>query len=382
MTSRRILLYCQHLTGLGHYIRAKALAHGLADAGHDVTAVVGGPPVPEEPWSASIHRVMLPVLRREEGRLASPDGTRVEAVFDGRRAALSSLVVAPFDLCIVEHFPFGKWEMRDEIVELLRTLRRRSGRLRVVCSVRDATDRSRFDISLDGMHSMEAVVRAMLGEHFDEVWVHGDPGLFALESHLSWLSDVGIPVRYTGYVVPLGAGPQPVKPAPEVVVSGGGGRDGFPVLNAAFEAWHTVKGDAAFRGLRLVACCGPYMPEGEFGRLRERAPAGVVFERSSPRLNERIFRCILSIGRAGYNSCVAALAGNSRMILAPSADMSDQRLRADALAERAETGVVVIAPSPNAGELVGALRDRMAAKRPAHDLRLDGARVAAAYAAE
>lgn len=70
------------------------------------------------------------------------------------------------------------------------------------------------------------------------------------------------------------------------------------------------------------------------------------------------------------------------MILAPSDRMSDQGLRAIALAKRAGTGVVVTSPSPDADELARALRERVTAARPAHDVRLDGVETAIDYATE
>ena len=43
----RVMLYVQHLLGIGHLKRAMTLARALADGGLEVTVVSGGAEVPE-----------------------------------------------------------------------------------------------------------------------------------------------------------------------------------------------------------------------------------------------------------------------------------------------------------------------------------------------
>jgi predicted glycosyltransferase len=51
MKSCRVLLYVQHLLGIGHLVRASRIASALKDAGFDVAVVMGGMPVSGFPGS-------------------------------------------------------------------------------------------------------------------------------------------------------------------------------------------------------------------------------------------------------------------------------------------------------------------------------------------
>ena len=49
MNAPRVLFYVQHLLGIGHLARASRIAAALAADGFQVTAVLGGAPVPGFP---------------------------------------------------------------------------------------------------------------------------------------------------------------------------------------------------------------------------------------------------------------------------------------------------------------------------------------------
>src|SRR5438093_4402915 len=115
----RIFFYVQHLLGIGHLKRAAVLAQALREAGFHVTLVSGGAPVPGiavdvQLPPASAADITFKTLLDETGRPVD-DGwkrRRAAALLDAWRASRA-------DMLIVELFPFGRRQMRFELLPLL-----------------------------------------------------------------------------------------------------------------------------------------------------------------------------------------------------------------------------------------------------------------------
>jgi predicted glycosyltransferase len=334
----RALLYCQPLTGLGHYTRTLAIARELA-AAHEVHLASGARPFPGARDAPGVRFIDLPVLRREEGRV-------VGGSLDERRHLLVEAVarIRP-DVLLVEHFPFSKWELADEAFAMIDA----AGDARVVCSHRD--------IALGSDDRAPAI----LGERFDALLVHGDPSVTRLEEQLPWAGAIRVPVEYTGYV--CGRAPGTRAPERRILASAGGGAEAGDLLPACIEAWRGLGDGRAFVGF-----AGPFLPEEAFARLRSRADV----RRFTPDLAGEMAASDLSVSRAGYNTCADILLARARAVVVPSPSMSDQRLRARRLAE---LGVVeTLAPEDaTPGALADAMRRALARPRPRHSVALDGA---------
>ena len=89
----RVLLYVQHLLGIGHLRRAAAIARGLAAGGFEVAFVSGGEAVPSLDIGAA-RLVQLPAIRSGDSAFNSLVDDSGAPVSDGlwrkRRAALES----------------------------------------------------------------------------------------------------------------------------------------------------------------------------------------------------------------------------------------------------------------------------------------------------
>jgi predicted glycosyltransferase len=332
----RILLYCQPLTGLGHYTRTLSIAKELATA-HEVHLASGARPFPGSRDAPGVRFLDLPVLWREGGRVTgAPLGERSRLLAD----AVAS--IRP-DILMVEHFPFSKWELADEVLAAIDA----AGDATVVCSHRDIALKS------------DPRTCAMLGERFDALLVHGDPEVTRLEEQLPWAGEIPVPVHYTGYV--CGRAPGTRAPERRILVSAGGGVEAEALVGPCVEASRAL-------GRPLVAFAGPYLPEDAFARLGEQADV----RRFTPDLPGEMAASELSVSRAGYNTCADVLLAGARALLVPSPLMSDQRLRARRLAEMgiAET----LAPEEaTPAALADAMRRALARPRLSHGIALDGA---------
>jgi predicted glycosyltransferase len=352
----KLFFYVQHLLGVGHLKRAATLAHALRAAGFDVTLASGGMPV------EGIAVLQLPPAMSDAGfkQLLDEHGKPVDDAWKRRRreALLAAYAAAAPEVLLVELFPFGRRQMRFELLPLLETAK--AANPLIVCSVRDL---------IQPRPAREAEMLECFEHFFDRLLVHGDPRVAPFERSFGAAARLGTRLHYTGYVVPEQAA-QGDAGAGEVLVSAGGGAVGGHLLQTAMAARGLTK--LRDRPWRLLA--GANSPD--FEMLKARAPAGVIVERSRNDFTLRLRNCVLSVSQAGYNTVLETLQANARAVLVPYAGgtESEQSLRAALLAERGLLEVVE-ERSLTPAALAAAI-DRAAARpRPAPgSINLGGAR--------
>ena len=86
-TRSDVLIYVQHLLGIGHLRRAAVIARALASAGLKTDLVTGGPPVPGlEVGAARVHQ--LAPIRSRDARftgLVDAEGRELDEAFKAAR---------------------------------------------------------------------------------------------------------------------------------------------------------------------------------------------------------------------------------------------------------------------------------------------------------
>lgn len=336
MTDRpRILFYVQHLLGIGHLRRAALLTRILAGAGLDVTLVSGGQPVPHTDVGGG-RFVQLPPVRandRSFSRLLHPDGRPVDDAFKAaRRDRLIALLdeVAPHAL-MLEMYPFGRRQMRFELLPLIEAARARAPRPAILTSVRDIlVTKARPERRLESCDLVERLV--------DRVLVHGDPAVAPLSATFPEADRLGGKTDYTGYVAPDDGVDDGVAGAGEVLVSAGGGAVSVRLLRAAIAA--RARTTLAAHPWRVIA--GPNVDDRALSRLSAAAPEGVVVERMRADFPAMLGRCRLSISQAGYNTMVETARARAPAVLVPYAggEETEQSLRAWLFAARGPYRVV------------------------------------------
>ena len=391
MTPAPVLVYCQHLLGLGHAQRAARLARALADAGEPVCFVTGGRLVPGLDVGAA-ELVPLPPLQSADAAasaLAGPDGRPPDPAYLAARRDQLLALVARRDPAVVllELFPFGRHALAFELAPLLFALgddraRRGPAAPRVVVSVRDIL------VSKANAAWSELAVLAVVLQWVDRVLVHGAPDVIPLERTFSPAARLGERLVYTGYLAPSPPA-APVSPHGEVVVSGGGGQVAATLFRTALAARPLAR-HAGLRPWRLLL--GPYCPEAVRTELERAASAfGTVAGR--PAVTVEPFRADLaghlrgaglSVSQAGYNTVLDILASGVRAVVVPYEETGDEQpIRAGLLAARGLVRVLSEAtqsPATLAQTMDAALTDP-AFPAPAH-LALDGARRSVTVVAE
>lgn len=332
MRARRVFFYVQHLLGIGHLARASRIASALAARGFEVTVVTGGSPVPGFPGNDVKHVALPPVLAGDKGfsGLADSDGNPVSDAFKDRRRELliEAYLACDPDIVIFEAFPFGRRQMRFELMPLLEVIERQTPRPLVAASLRDIlqerTKPGRAEETLD-------VVMA----YFDLVLVHGDPAFARLEETYPYAAEIEDKVAYTGLV----AGNVPDAPVEtfDVLVSAGGGAVGKELIGAALQAASLLP-----RELQWCLVTGPNLPQQDYDAFQAAAPVNVQLFRFRKDFASLLSGVRLSVSQAGYNTVCDIIRAGCGSLLIPfvAGGETEQSTRAERLEKLGLAGVL------------------------------------------
>lgn len=375
----KILSHVQSLTGVGHFVRGLEIARALG-ARHEVSLVDGGWPVPRASAPDGVTFVEIPRVYRVDGQLVALDGSpNLPEVLRERAARLVALARAlrP-DVVVIEHFPFSKWEIEGEFRALIDAARAAHAGVKVVCSVRDVTRKTRFDDGPAGAPPYSERVRAALAA-FDAVLVHSDPRFLRIEEQGAWAGELPARLGYTGFVSrklsPGAANRRALEDTfgsrRPVLASAGGSRRGLDLLRMVMTAWQHVAGSPALLGRRLVVFAPARAGEPDVEALRRLADGtSIRVERFDPDFLEWLAVAELSVSRAGYNTCANLLEVGRRAVLIPDLSMSDQPVRARRFAA---LGLAEVLEDPSPEACAEGILRALARPEPRHDLALDGA---------
>jgi predicted glycosyltransferase len=364
--SASVLVYVQHLLGIGHLARASLIADAIRQSGLRVKLVLGGPPVANFP-APGVETVALPPVKAgQEGfsQLVDLAGRPVSQAYLARRRdrLLAAFQELRPDILVIEAFPFGRRQMRFELEPLLERARCAPWAPLIACSLRDILQEGR-----KAGRDRETV--EVLKRCFDLVLVHGDPALVRLDATFPFADEIAPLIRYTGIVTgPVGGLD---GPGFDVVVSAGGGAAGARLMRAAGGALPRSK----LKHARWGFITGPNLPADVAAELAAGLPANAALTSHRGDFRALLANATLSISQAGYNTAADVLKAGCHSVMVPFAEggETEQSRRAAALGER---GLVeVVQESDLSPEALARAIDR-AVERPRPGragLRLDGA---------
>jgi predicted glycosyltransferase len=359
----KVFFHVQHLLGIGHLKRAATLARGLEAAGFEVTLASGG--LPTEGIDFPV--LQLPPAKSDAAfkQLLDERGEPVDDAWKGRRrdALLAAWQASDADVLMIELFPFGRRQMRFELLPLLDAARARPRRPLIVCSARDL---------IQWRPTREQEMLEYFERYFDQLLVHGDPTVASF--NFGPAARLAGRLHYTGYVVDRVF--ENTNPgSDEVLVSAGGGAVGRPLLEAALVARPLT----SLRGRPWRLLAGINAHEADVASLRKRAGPGVLVERSRQDFAARLASCALSVSQAGYNTVMETLAARARAVVVPFAGGGEveQTTRARLLVARGLLEMIE-EDALDGATLAAAIERALARPRPAPgDIDLDGAAASA-----
>ena len=357
-----VMIWVQHLLGIGHRRRAAAIARALAERGAEVAFVTGGAGAPEvDPDRVRV--VALSPARAADASyrvLVDEHGREVD---DAWRTARRDMLLTAFaehapHVLVTETYPFGRRLLRFELEPLVE--RARVARCGLVCSIRDV-------LQPPSKPSRARAAADCVLACYDAVLVHGDPAFVRLEASFPETARIRERIRYTGYVA---AGQGPAAPPGvgegEIVVSAGGGVAARRLVDTALESARRE------RRLRWRILIGPNAGAGALAAWRRSAPENTIVESNRADFGSILSRARLSVSQAGYNTVTDLLATGVQAVLVPfSAEGErEQSMRARVLAE-AGVARVIDEDRLTAATLLEAVR--CPTTPPRRRVRLDGA---------
>lgn len=311
------MFYCQHVLGMGHFIRSAEIVRGLMD--FEVCFLNGGEIVsgfelPQFVELINLHPIKSDAEFREIHAVG--DSLSLAEIKEIRkRRILAEYERFRPELLVIELFPFGRRKFAFELVPLLERIQADGRRTKVICSLRDILvskrDQARFD---------EQVCH-LVNQYFDLLLVHSDPKFQRLEETFPRARDLHCPIQYTGFVTQT-ADQVGESDAPQddherqIIVSIGGGRVGGELPDCAIDASAMIESQIPHR-LQIFA--GPYMAEDEFQRLQRKVAGrpNIRLERYTTEFVGLLKRADLSLSMAGYNTCLNIVATGARAIVYP-----------------------------------------------------------------
>ena len=315
------MFYCQHVLGMGHLVRSLEIVRALNE--YDVYFLNGGELLPEVQIPPAIHMINLPPIKSDsefEGLHSVDSALPIEEI---KKARLHLLLlefdrIQP-DVLILELFPFGRKRFAFELVPLLARIRLLGGRTKVVCSLRDIL------VSKSDQTRHEEWVVALMNRYFDLLLVHSDPTFQSLDETFAQRQALTCDIQYTGFIAqeapppqtePLELIPNDPEGTPLIVVSIGGGRVGYELVECAIKASGQLSPSLSHR---MVIFTGPYMSEKEYTHLQQlvRGKPQIALQRYTNQFLSYLNQADLSISMAGYNTCMNIVSTGVRALVLP-----------------------------------------------------------------
>lgn len=371
-----VMMYSHDTIGLGHMRRNTAIAQELVRRvpGLSVLMLIGCPAGMVFEPHAGIDYVKLPSLTKLGRGRWQAGSLRIDAATTrALRSGILDRAIETFapDVLVVDHEPAGVW---NELVEPIRALRAR-GQTRVILGLRDILDapqRVREAWSGGGTDGLIASL-------YDDILIYGNAAFYPSDKAYGLQALRPGRVHYCGAVTTAQVSRRGRWSGPprRVLVSGGGGRDAYALLDATIAGFESL---SPRRRPDLTMITGPLMDTELATALQDRAlAAGATCRTSVPDLPALLKVSDLFITMAGYNSVTEALATGCPAVVVPRVGPSgEQRLRAERL-QTLGLATVVWRQDLTALRMAEALTARPRPRALQPSLSFDGAAVAATH---
>ena len=330
----KIIHYCQHILGMGHFFRSLEIARALDK--EEVLFVSGGSK-PDQDLPSNVKYIQLPGLCMDEkfgGLMTTDPNLDLEEVKIDRAATLLHIFQQERpDIFLIELFPFGRKAFRFELLPVLDTIKDgQLGNIKVVCSLRDIlVERN------DGGKHEKRVVK-YLNKYFDRLLIHSDPQIASLDETFQLMDRITIPYSYTGFTArkPDEGVRESIRTSLGIsanekllIASAGGGKVGRPLMEAVFKSFSCNSPENA----KLLMLTGPFYDQENFNILHNAAEnfKNITVRKFASDFTNLLTAADAMISMAGYNTCMDILTSGIPAAVLPFAQNSEQRMRAEKL---------------------------------------------------
>ena len=330
----RLMTYSHDGYGLGHLRRNTNIAAQFVQEapGSSVLMLTGCPPGNPFPLPRGIDFIKVPSLVKVDTGVYAPASlhiSRHKAKAIRASVILGAVMEFKPNLFLVDHVAAGTY---GELLPTLRMLKRLGEPPAITLGLRDIIDAPDVVCNLWQKEMVYQTIR----EYYDEVVIYGCKEIFDAALHYDIIAEFPGSVRYSGYV----CSQEPVKSREQVradlrlrrqnlvVITTGGGHDGYPLMRSCLEAFRLMGRESRFEAVLIT---GPLMDPDQREQLRSQACG----------LDARVFGFVedapsfinaadLVITMAGYNSLCEVVSLRRKALVVPRlGPRAEQRMRAE-----------------------------------------------------
>ena len=337
----RLMVYSHDAFGLGNLRRMVAICEHLLSqwSGLSILLVSGSPMLQGFRLPKGLDYIKVPCLNR--GLSGDLTAKHLGTSADETIALRSHLILSAArhfkpNLLLVDKKPYG---IQQELTKTLTYLKRKLPQSKCVLLLRDILDepaKISQEWNAQGYH-------AAIGDHYDRLLVVGMRTVFDFAQEYQFPLSTAHKLHYCGYIrKPCGRPKRSeirrfLRLDPDeklVLVTPGGGEDGFPLVEAYLQGLKTVDADLKLRSLVL---CGPEMPAHQQATLQAMADSlpNVQLDVFTDDLMGHLDAADAVVSMGGYNTLTEILALHKRTVVVPRVRPShEQLIRAERFAER------------------------------------------------
>lgn len=337
-----ILMYSHDTYGLGHIRRTMAIAQHLRGPNTNILILTGSPIAGRFDFPEKIDFVRIPGMIKKTNEEYQPLSIKINPrhALDIRRNIITA-TAKTFNphLFIVDKEPFG---LKKEVLPTLKWLKRCSNRAHTILGMRDVMDEAevvRKDWAEKGVYSA-------LEELYDEIWVYGNQDLYDPLVEYDIADSIARKVVFTGYIPRNVPDPKSVRQLRQdmgaangrklVVVTTGGGGDGYAVMDTYLSMIENKALPLDPSILKSVLVTGPFMPKNERKKVMKRARAlGIKAFHFFRQMEKLQAAADMVVCMGGYNTVCEILSQRTPCLIVPrETPRKEQLIRAKALQGR------------------------------------------------
>ncbi|MFZ5426878.1 MAG: glycosyltransferase family protein [Thermodesulfobacteriota bacterium] len=342
-----ILMYSHDTYGLGHIRRTMAIAQHLRGKGVNVLILTGSPLVGRFDFPEGVDFVRIPGMIKKTNEEYLPLSIRLSA-----RHALNirrNIIVATAKafqphLFIVDKAPLG---LKREVLPTLKWLRRRMPHCRTILGLRDIMD----DADSTRQEWREKGIYDVLDRLYDEIWVYGNREYYDSVSEYDIPPHVSGKMVFTGYiprtlprrgkVAEMREEERLTKKERLVLVTTGGGGDGYPLMDAYLSMLEEMERPP----FRSILVSGPFMPKPMREDVHRRAvKVKARFHHFHRRMEALMGLADVVVSMGGYNTtCEILSLGKPSLVVPREEPRLEQRIRAEVFKKH---GLIEFLPWP------------------------------------
>ena len=325
-----ILMYSHDTYGLGHIRRTMAIASHLLGENINILILTGSPIVGRFSFPEQMDFVRIPGMIKKTNEEYLPLSIKIDSrhVLNIRKNIITATAKAfKPNLFIVDKEPLG---LRKEVLPTLKWLRRFMPKTRTILGLRDIMDDAvtvQEDWKRKGIYEI-------LSQLYSEIWVYGNQNFYNPIQEYAIPEHISDRMLFTGYIprkVPSRKAvrqlrrEQGLDPDEKlVVVTTGGGGDGFTVMDTYLNMLETAPFPLPFKSVLIT---GPFMPDREIKEVIERARRFGVRTYQFCRVMEKMLASAdLVVSMGGYNTVCEILSQGTPALIIPREDPRKEQL--------------------------------------------------------